>query len=106
MKEMNDEQAHLYYQRFSNETAEAEAVTNLIMKLQEENAEESICVLARNNRLLENAFNKAKEKNINCEKSKRKDEFETTYVLWMYLLLKLANRRTDENSFTDCCHYG
>lgn len=96
MKEMNDEQAHLYYQRFSNETAEAEAVTNLIMKLQEENAEESICVLARNNRLLENAFNKAKEKNINCEKSKRKDEFETTYVLWMYLLLKLANRRTDE----------
>ena len=96
MKEMTDGQAHLYYQCFSDETEEAEAVANLITRLQEENANDSICVLARNNRLLENAFNKAKEKKINCEKSKRKDEFETTYVLWMYLLLKLANRRTDE----------
>ena len=96
MKEMTDEKAHLYYQHFSDETAETEAVANLIMRLQRENAGDSICVLARNNRLLENAFNRAKAKKINCEKSKRKDEFETRYVLWMYLLLKLANRRTDE----------
>lgn len=96
MKETTDEQAHIFFQHFLDETVEAEAVANLIMKLQEENSDESICVLARNNRLLENAFNKAREKKINCENSKRKDEFETTYVLWMYLLLKLANRRTDE----------
>lgn len=96
MKEMTDKEAHLYYQCFSDETAEAEAVAHLIIRLQRENSADSICVLARNNRLLENAFNKAKAKKINCEKSKRKDEFETTYVLWIYLLLKLANRRTDE----------
>lgn len=96
MKEMTDEKANLYYQCFSDETAEAEAVAELILKLQGENEGESVCVLARNNRLLENAFNKAKAKGINCEKSKRKDKFETTYILWMYLLLKLANRRTDE----------
>ena len=100
MKKMTDEQAHLYYQRFSDEAAEAEAVANLILKLQGESANESIAVLARNNRLLENAFNKAKEKKINCEKSKRKDEFETTHVLWMYLMLKLANRRTDEKTLS------
>lgn len=96
MKEMTDEKAHLYYQCFKDEAAEAEAVSDLILRLQSENTDDSICVIARNNRLLENAFNKAKGKNINCEKSRRKDEFETTYVLWMYLLLKLANRRTDE----------
>lgn len=96
MKEMTDEEAHLYYRRFSDETAEAEAVVNLILKLKRENEDDSVCVLARNNRLLENAFNRAKEKGVKCERSKRKDAFETKYVLWMYLLLKLANRRTDE----------
>ena len=48
---------------------------------------------------MELAFQSAKEKHIKCEKTKRKNDFETPYILWIFLLLKLANHRTDRKIF-------
>jgi len=99
MKQMSDNDAHLYYQKFNSHNDEINAVVKLIQKLKQDFPKETICVLARNNRLLETAYNAAVEKGIQCEKSKRKNDFETIHVLWMYLMLKLANRRTDRKLF-------
>ena len=96
MKDWLGEDTGIRYGHFNNVDEEIDGITQLIEKLQKEYPEESICVLARNNFLLDKAYNTAKGHGIECEKSKRKDEFENRYVLWMYLILKLANRRTDE----------
>ena len=56
--------------------------------------------MARTNRLLELAFQSANSEGIKCEKTKRKSDFETPYILWMFLLLKLANHRTDKKILT------
>ena len=42
------------------------------------------------------SFQETKNAGIECEKSKRKSDFETPYVLWMFLALRLANHRTDK----------
>ena len=52
---------------------EVTAVTELLLKLERDSPEESICVLARTNRLLNMAYEKAGEKRIACARSKRKD---------------------------------
>lgn len=76
-------------------TEEMSFVAGLTKKIHEENPDDSICVIARNNRLLETAFEEAEKVGVECEKSKRKTDFETPYVLLLYLLLKLANHRND-----------
>jgi hypothetical protein len=80
---------------FDDYTEEMSFVAGLTKKIHEENPDDSICVIARNNRLLETAFEEAEKVGVECEKSKRKTDFETPYVLLLYLLLKLANHRND-----------
>lgn len=87
---------HVFFNKFDNEKEEIVFIARLLKKLIEENTGESIGVLARNNRLLELAYQEALSQNIPCEKSKRKSDFETPYILWMFLMLKLANHRTDK----------
>lgn len=87
---------HVFFNKFENEREETVFISELLKRLIEENEGESIGVLARNNRLLELAYQEALANNIPCEKSKRKADFETPYILWMFLILKLANHRTDK----------
>lgn len=87
---------HVFFNKFDNEKEEIVFIARLLKKLIEENEGESIGVLARNNRLLELAYQEALSQNISCEKSKRKSDFETPYILWIFLMLKLANHRTDK----------
>lgn len=87
---------HVFFNKFNNEKEEIVFIARIIKKLIEENTGESIGVLARNNRLLELAYQEALSQKIPCEKSKRKSDFETPYILWMFLMLKLANHRTDK----------
>lgn len=96
MKNISENYSHVFCNAFHEDNEEFEFVAQLITKIKDKYPDESICVIARNNRLLDKFFSKAKENGIECEKSKRKDEFENIHVLWIYLMLKLANRRTDE----------
>ncbi len=94
-----DDNQHIFCKGFSDENSEINAITQLIKKIKKENPDDTICVLARTNRLLELAFQSAKKEHIKCEKTKRKNDFETPYILWIFLLLKLANHRTDRKIF-------
>ena len=89
------EENHVFMNSFDNYIEEMSFVAGLTKKIHEENPDDSICVIARNNRLLETAFEEAEKVGVECEKSKRKTDFETPYVLLLYLLLKLANHRND-----------
>lgn len=89
------EENHVFMNSFDDYTEEMSFVAGLTKKIHEENPDDSICVIARNNRLLETAFEEAEKVGVECEKSKRKTDFETPYVLSLYLLLKLANHRND-----------
>ncbi|MDE7029982.1 MAG: ATP-dependent helicase, partial [Lachnospiraceae bacterium] len=100
MKADTDNNPHIFCSSYSDEKFEVNAITGLIKKIEEENPDDSICVLARTNRLLELAFQSANSEGIKCEKTKRKNDFETPYILWMFLLLKLANHRTDKKILT------
>lgn len=100
MKADTDDNPHIFCSAYSDEKFEVNAITGLIKKIEEENPNDSICVLARTNRLLELAFQSANSEGIKCEKTKRKSDFETPYILWMFLLLKLANHRTDKKILT------
>lgn len=100
MKVDMDDNPHIFCNVYSDENFEVNAITGLIKKIEEENPNDTICVLARTNRLLELAFQSANSGGIQCEKAKRKNDFETPYILWMFLLLKLANHRTDKKILT------
>ena len=89
------EENHVFMNSFDDYTEEMSFVAGLTKKIHEENPDDSICVIARNNRLLETAFEEAEKVGVECEKSKRKTDFETPYVLLLYLLLKLANQMND-----------
>lgn len=89
------EENHVFVNSFDDYIEEMAFVAGLTKKIHEENPDDSICVIARNNRLLETAFEEAEKVGVECEKSKRKTDFETPYVLSLYLLLKLANHRND-----------
>lgn len=89
------EENHVFMNSFDDYIEEMSFVAGLTKKIHEENPDDSICVIARNNRLLETAFEEAEKVGVECEKSKRKTDFETPYVLLLYLLLKLANHRND-----------
>lgn len=89
------EENHVFVNSFDDYIEEMAFVAGLTKKIHEENPDDSICVIARNNRLLKTAFEEAEKVGIECEKSKRKTDFETPYVLSLYLLLKLANHRND-----------
>ena len=96
MKVNADDTPHLYCSEFESDKEERSAIPTLINEIMVKNPGETICVLARTNRLLELAYQEAKNEGIECEKSKRKTDFETPYILWMFLALKLANHRTDK----------
>lgn len=100
MKADTDDNTHIFCSAYSDEKFEVNAITELIKKIKRENPNDSICVLARTNRLLELAFQSANSEGIKCEKTKRKNDFETPYILWIFLLLKLANHRTDKKILT------
>ena len=98
LKANDSEKQHIFTKQYDDFDDETEGVASLIMEIKEKYPQESICVLARTNRLLENAYNVAVSKNINCSKTKRKDEFEMPYVLLIYDMLKLANHRNDDKT--------
>ena len=96
MKVMDDlKSQHIFIKKYVDFEDESSDVSRLILKIKEQYPNDSICVLARTNRLLDKAFDIAVNNGINCVKSKRKDEFEMPYVLWVYDMLKLANHRND-----------
>ncbi|MCI8712787.1 MAG: ATP-dependent helicase [Ruminococcus sp.] len=97
MKVMEDAgKQHIILRKYSDYEIEIDGVTDLILEIQGRYPSDSICVLARTNRLLDRAFQRAADKKIDCVKSKRKDEFEMPYVLLIYDMLKLANHRNDK----------
>ena len=98
MKVMESKETQVFTGKFEDVSSEVTAVTELLLKLKRDYPEESMCVLARTNRLLNMAYEKAREKQIACARSKRKDGFETPYILWIYTVLKLANHRNDEKA--------
>ncbi len=99
MKVMEDtESQHIFTKKYDDFEDEVLGIVSLILQIKEQYPKESICVLARTNRLLEKVFHSAVSKGIDCVKSKRKDEFEMPYVLLIYDMLKLANHRNDEKA--------
>lgn len=91
---------HIFVKHYNDFEDEVMGIVDLIWEIKQKYPEESICVLARTNRLLDKAFTVATDKGIHCVKSKRKDEFETPYVLLVYDMLKLANHRSDDKTLT------
>lgn len=88
--------SHIFCNRYANQNQEVEAIAKIVKTINSHSLGDSICVLARTNRLLDLAYRSTNDAGIECEKAKRKNDFETPYVLWIYLLLKLANHRTDK----------
>lgn len=99
MKVMDDaENQHIFVKKYDDFEEELKGITELISQIKSEFPDESICVLARTNRLLEKAYEMGIDCGIKCAKSKRKDEFEMPYVLLIYDMLKLANHRSDDKT--------
>ena len=96
MKALGDSNPHIYCNEFENEQVEAKTIPRIIQHILENSPGETISVLARTNRLLEIVFQETKNAGIKCEKSKRKSDFETPYILWMFFSLNLSNHRTDK----------
>jgi DNA helicase-2/ATP-dependent DNA helicase PcrA len=94
MKHLPEAQ-HIFLRSFEDYTQEMKFVADLLKNLQISTPQDSICVLARNNRLLQAAFEESTKAGVNCEKSRRKTDFENPYILLFYLLLKLENHRND-----------
>lgn len=101
MKTLGDNNPHIYCNKFEDEQSEAMAIPRIIEHIIGENPGDTICVLARTNRLLELAFQETRNAGIKCEKSKRKSDFETPYILWVFLALKLSNHRTDKRTLKE-----
>ena len=101
MKTLGDNNPHIYCNKFEDEQSEAMAISRIIEHIIGENPGDTICVLARTNRLLELAFQETRNAGIKCEKSKRKSDFETPYILWVFLALKLSNHRTDKRTLKE-----
>lgn len=99
MKEDEGGCKHIKCTKFGDEDQEIAWIVEQIRYIQKQDAQASIGVLARNNKLLEHAFENVQVEGISCEKTKRKNDFETPYILWLYLILKLANHRTDNIVF-------
>lgn len=99
MKAMDDrENQHIFLKKYNDFDEELKGVTELIIQIKCKFPSESICVLARTNRLLEKAYETGINCGVKCAKSKRKDEFEMPYVLLIYDMLKLANHRSDDKT--------
>ncbi len=96
MKASTDNSDHIFCNEFEDEREEIQAIPKMLSRIIEKSKKETICVLARTNRLLEMAFQETKNSGIECEKTKRKSDFETPYILWIFLALKLANHRSDK----------
>lgn len=99
MKVMDDMGSqHIFIKKYADFDEEINGITDLILQIENKYPSESICVLARTNRLLEKAYEVGVNNNIKCARSKRKDEFEMPYVLLIYDMLKLANHRNDNKT--------
>lgn len=101
MKENVDTGNIVHLSCFSDEKSEIEFVSNEIVRIRQENANISIGVIARNNKLMQAQFNDLKAKGLPVVKSKRKDEFENLFIRWIHFTLKLANRRTEERLLSE-----
>lgn len=99
MKTFEEESKHVFVKRFNSFEEEVAQVIGLVKEIKSKYPEETICIIARTNRLLDNVYEKATQEKLDCVKARRKDNFETPYVLLIYDLLKLANHRNDEKVF-------
>lgn len=99
MKMFENENNHVFVKGFNTFDEEVIEVIELVKRLKEENPLETICIIARTNRLLDVVYEKATQEKLDCVKARRKDNFEMPYVLLIYDLLKLANHRNDEKVF-------
>ncbi len=62
-----------------------------------------VVVLARNRRLLEGAERALKENGISAIISQRKEEFESTPIVWLQSILLLANDRKNQEALEGLC---
>lgn len=86
---------------FKSENDELDYLCQEIMNIRMSSLEASIGVIARNNRLLQKAYNALQRKNIPSSRPKRKDDFENQYIRLIHSCLKLANRRIDKRIFLE-----
>jgi len=63
----------------------------------------AVAILARTKRLLEGVESALRTNKISCVISQRKDEFESTPLIWLHSTLRLANDRHDRNSLEAVC---
>ncbi len=87
---------------FPNFEAEASGVAKDIKHLHADNLN-SVTVLARNRRLLNDVAKALSKEGLASIISQRKDEFESTPFVWLHSTLRLANDRQDSNSLEAIC---
>ena len=86
---------------FNNEDKEADNIPKVIIEFGWQ--PEECVVLARNAKLLERAANALKEHGLRPFVAKRKTDFESPAVRWLYSILRLANGRHDRELLRRVC---
>ena len=86
---------------FNNEDEEAENISELIGKSGWK--PEECAVIARSTKLLERVARSLGNRGITPYVAKRKTEFESAAVHWMYAMLRLANGRHDREFLRSAC---
>lgn len=81
---------------FENSVAEAQGIAADIQKMRIDSSNESIVVLARNRKLLEEIEKSLVKNGLPAVIAQRKDEFESTPFVWLHSVLRLANDRLNQ----------
>ena len=87
---------------FSNSDAEAIGVTKDIKNIHSDHLD-LVVVLGRNRKLLESVELALRREGLPAVISQRKDEFESTPLLWLHSILRLANDRQNRRHLEAVC---
>lgn len=97
MKEVESNSEVIRLQKFHTVEDEFLWVVNDIKERMKSNKNDSIAVIARSNKLLLNMFERLEQGGVPATITKRKNEFESPLIFWMHSILRLANKRNDNN---------
>lgn len=95
MKQNNEEDDVVIVKKFFSIDEEIGWIANDINEAKAKK-HQTIAIIARNNRTLTKVYEELRNKLIDVVMVKRKSEFESSMISWLHLVLKLANKRSDE----------
>lgn len=91
-KKRSDNSNIMLFDDFKDLEAESEGISQDIIQKHQDNLN-SVVIIGRNRKILENFQKSLHNKGIDAKISQRKDEFESTPLIWVHNVLKLINNQ-------------